>query len=162
MHDCAFGRLFLAESDKGICELQFFDHDHAPLVAALHARYPQATITAQAKSDFSAAMLFQHPPGLRLHLIGTEFQLKVWQALLQIPEGVLVTYSDVAAAAGNARAIRAAASAVAQNRIGYLVPCHRVIRKSGAWGEYGWGAARKRMLIEYEATSARSKTPSGI
>jgi AraC family transcriptional regulator of adaptative response/methylated-DNA-[protein]-cysteine methyltransferase len=107
-------------------------------------------------------MLFQHPRRLKLHLIGTEFQLKVWQALLQIPEGVLVTYSDVAAAAGNARAIRAAASAVAQNPVGYLVPCHRVIRKSGAWGEYGWGAARKRMLIEYEATNARVKAASGI
>ncbi|MFZ5630979.1 MAG: methylated-DNA--[protein]-cysteine S-methyltransferase [Spirochaetota bacterium] len=157
LHECTFGRLFLAETDKGICELQFFDGDEAPFVSALRERWPRAAIESRQRTDFSAATMFQDLPRLKIHLLGTNFQLKVWKALLQIPEGGLVTYSDVALAAGNGKAIRAAASAIAQNPVAYLIPCHRVIRKTGAFSEYRWGAARKRMLIAHEAARAEAR-----
>lgn len=151
LQESPFGKLFVAETPKGICELQFFDDDATPLVAALKDRWPQAEIYARAKSDFPVAEIFRGSPQLKIHLMGTNFQLKVWQALLKIPEAGLVSYSDIAAASGNARAVRAAASAIAQNPVAYLIPCHRVIRKTGAFNEYRWGAARKRMLIAHEA-----------
>ena len=153
LHESPFGKLFVAETAKGICELQFFDDDAAPLITALKDRWPQAEIHAKARPEFPAAELFRGSPKLKIHLMGTNFQLKVWQALLQIPEAGLVSYSDVATAAGNQRAVRAAASAIAQNPVAYLIPCHRVIRKTGAFNEYRWGAARKRMLIAHEAAT---------
>lgn len=153
LHESPFGKLFVAETAKGICELQFFDDDAAPLIAALKDRWPQAEIHAKARPEFPAAELFRGSPKLKIHLMGTNFQLKVWHALLKIPEAGLVSYSDVAAAAGNQRAVRAAASAIAQNPVAYLIPCHRVIRKTGAFNEYRWGAARKRMLIAHEAAT---------
>ena len=150
-HESPFGKMFVAETPKGICELQFFDGDAGPLITALQERWPRAGIHAQANPVFNTAAIFHGSPQLKIHLMGTNFQLKVWQALLQIPEGGLVSYSAVAAAAGNGRAVRAAASAIAENPVAYLIPCHRVIRKTGAFNEYRWGAARKRMLIAHEA-----------
>ena len=150
-HESPFGKMFVAETPKGICELQFFDGDAGPLITALQERWPRAGIHAQANPVFNTAAIFHGSPPLKIHLMGTNFQLKVWQALLQIPEGGLVSYSAVAAAAGNSRAVRAAASAIAENPVAYLIPCHRVIRKTGAFNEYRWGAARKRMLIAHEA-----------
>jgi AraC family transcriptional regulator of adaptative response/methylated-DNA-[protein]-cysteine methyltransferase len=151
LHESAFGNLFVAETDKGICELQFFDNDAAPLVAALQERWPRAKIAARESSDFLVAKIFERSPHLKIHLMGTSFQLKVWQALLKIPEAKLVSYSDVAAAIGNRRAVRATATAIAQNRIACLIPCHRVVCKTGAIGDYRWGATRKRLLIGHEA-----------
>lgn len=164
LHKSVFGDLFVAETDKGICELQFFDSDAAPLVAALQKRWPRAIIKAEAKPDFPVTAIFESSTRLKIHLLGTNFQLKIWQALLQISEGRLASYSDVALAAGNDKAVRAAASAIAQNPVAYLIPCHRVIRKTGAFSEYRWGAARKRMLIAHEAAKSTdtSSTSSAL
>jgi AraC family transcriptional regulator of adaptative response/methylated-DNA-[protein]-cysteine methyltransferase len=85
--------LFIAETDKGICELQFFDDEAAPLITALQKRWPRAIIRTEAKPDFPVAAIFDTPLRLKLHLIGTNFQLKVWQVLLRIPETKVVSYS---------------------------------------------------------------------
>jgi AraC family transcriptional regulator of adaptative response/methylated-DNA-[protein]-cysteine methyltransferase len=85
-----------------------------------------------------------------LVLKGTDFRIKVWEALLRVPEGALTTYGRLAAAVGRPRAVRAVASCVAANDIAALIPCHRVIRSSGALGEYRWGAVRKRALLALE------------
>lgn len=151
LHESPFGKIFIAETPKGICELQFFDGDAATLIAAFGESWPHAEIRAQPNPAFDAAAIFERPSQWKIHLMGTNFQLKVWQALLKIPEGRLVSYSAVAAAAGNGRAVRAAASAIAKNPVAYLIPCHRVIRKSGAFNEYRWGPLRKRLLIAHEA-----------
>ena len=87
---------------------------------------------------------------LRLFLSGTPFQLKVWEALLRIPPGALVAYDDIAVRIGKPGAARAVGGAVGANLIAYLIPCHRVIQRSGAFGEYRWGSARKRLLIGIE------------
>ncbi|HKQ29883.1 MAG TPA: MGMT family protein, partial [Burkholderiales bacterium] len=92
---------------------------------------------------------------LHVFLRGTNFQIKVWEALLRIPPGHVASYEDLAASIGVPSATRAVASAVARNTIGYLIPCHRVIRKSGVIGEYRWGAVRKRALLAWEATAVR-------
>jgi AraC family transcriptional regulator of adaptative response/methylated-DNA-[protein]-cysteine methyltransferase len=86
-----------------------------------------------------------------LHLRGTNFQLKVWEALLRIPEGCLVPYGKIAASLGAPRAVRAVGSAVGSNPVAVLIPCHRVIRSTGHFGDYRWGTERKLVLIGLEA-----------
>lgn len=87
---------------------------------------------------------------LKLHLRGTNFQIKVWEALLSIPTGALTTYEHIATQIGNPRAVRAVGSAVGDNPIAYLIPCHRVIRKSGEFGNYLYGSARKKAILARE------------
>lgn len=156
-----FGDIFIAETDRGICELQFItDMQVSQLASALKHRFPaaQTRFVDVAKTEVTAVF---NGDNLRtaLHLYGTNFQLKVWHALLQVPEASLVSYQQLAAAAGSPNGVRAAASAVANNPIAYLIPCHRVIRKSGAFNQYRWGSTRKKMLIAHEATRAASLTP---
>jgi AraC family transcriptional regulator of adaptative response/methylated-DNA-[protein]-cysteine methyltransferase len=91
---------------------------------------------------------------LKLHLRGTNFQIKVWEALLNIPTGALTTYEHIAAQIGNPRAVRAVGSAVGDNPIAYLIPCHRVIRKSGEFGNYLYGSARKKAILARELVMA--------
>ncbi len=86
------------------------------------------------------------------NLVGTEFQIKVWQAALKIPSGKTVTYQDIANQIGHSKAHRAVANALAQNKIAYFVPCHRVIRKDGKLGGYKWGIERKIKLLDFEKT----------
>jgi AraC family transcriptional regulator of adaptative response/methylated-DNA-[protein]-cysteine methyltransferase len=152
-----FGRYLVASTPKGICQLAFQETgDDVAAVAALRREWPRATLVARvAPSHEQVAAFFHHadPAGtpLHLHLKGTPFQLKVWESLLRIPEGQLTTYAGLAARAGHHSAVRAVASAVGSNPAGYLIPCHRVIRQTGALGEYRWGAGRKMALIGWEA-----------
>jgi AraC family transcriptional regulator of adaptative response/methylated-DNA-[protein]-cysteine methyltransferase len=88
---------------------------------------------------------------------GTNFQVKIWEALLRVPAGTVVTYGDIAHLVGDANASRAVGSAVGKNPVAYLIPCHRVIRKSGVLGEYRWGSARKKLLIGWEAAQASAQ-----
>ncbi|MCA9967241.1 MAG: methylated-DNA--[protein]-cysteine S-methyltransferase, partial [Anaerolineales bacterium] len=88
---------------------------------------------------------------LHLQLQGTNFQVRVWEALLRIPAGQVASYDLVAEMMGEKTAVRAVASAVARNPIGYLIPCHRVIRKTGAFGQYHWGETRKKAILAWEA-----------
>ena len=91
---------------------------------------------------------------IRICLSGTAFQRRVWRALLDVPAGTTVSYGEVARMVGNPGAVRAAATAVASNRVGLLVPCHRIIRNTGALGQFAWGTARKAALLEWERSHA--------
>jgi AraC family transcriptional regulator, regulatory protein of adaptative response / methylated-DNA-[protein]-cysteine methyltransferase len=88
---------------------------------------------------------------VKLHLKGTAFQLKVWETLLKIPEGSLATYKTIAEKINNPNALRAVGSAIGQNPIAYIIPCHRVIQSAGTFGNYHWGATRKTAMIGWEA-----------
>jgi len=151
-----FGEVFIAETDRGICELQFVENQKVgDLVSQVRKRYPAAQIreAETARADVAA---YLEAGGARpdIYLCGTNFQLKVWHALLLVPEATLVTYEQLAAAAGSPAGVRAVASAVAKNPVACLIPCHRVIRKTGAFNQYRWGATRKKMLIAHEAVRA--------
>ncbi|AFM13713.1 methylated-DNA--[protein]-cysteine S-methyltransferase [Turneriella parva] len=153
IQDTRFGKVFIAETDRGICELQFLQNGPiAALVSNLRRRFPAARLREVETPNADIAAYLDHG-GQKpdLYLCGTNFQLKVWQALLLVPESTLVTYDQLATAAGSPRGVRAAASAVAKNPIACLIPCHRVIRKTGAFNQYRWGATRKKMLIAHEA-----------
>ncbi|MGY2133975.1 bifunctional transcriptional activator/DNA repair enzyme AdaA [Hymenobacter sp. HD11105] len=153
--ESAFGRYLVATTPKGICKLVFPETDEAA-VAELHQEWPQASLVAESNavheqvSRFFAGT-FSPTDRFTVHLKGTPFQLKVWAALLQIPEGQLTTYSQLARVAGHERAVRAVGTAVGDNPISYLIPCHRVIRQTGELGQYRWGATRKVALVGWEA-----------
>jgi len=95
-------------------------------------------------------------PTVKLHLKGTDFQLKVWEALLKIPMGKLSTYGNLAAQIGNPRASRAVGAAIGSNPVAFLIPCHRVIQSSGEYGGYRWGSLRKTLLIGWEGAKTNS------
>ncbi|NQY94125.1 MAG: methylated-DNA--[protein]-cysteine S-methyltransferase, partial [Campylobacteraceae bacterium] len=86
-----------------------------------------------------------------LYVKGTNFQINIWKALLNIPDGTITTYADIAKSINKPKAARAVANAIGSNHIGYLVPCHRVLAKSGAMSGYRWGIERKKILVAYEA-----------
>lgn len=155
-HDSPFGRCLLALTGKGICHLGFVDDDGSAL-DELRSAWPGARLQADAAGTRAVAeRIFSRAPdqGAPLHLWvrGTNFQVKVWEALLRIPAGALVSYGDVAAALGTPQASRAVGSAVAQNHVAYLIPCHRVIRQTGAVGDYRWGSARKKAMLAWESS----------
>lgn len=154
------GLLLMAASDRGLCFVQFGDSE-AGLLEQLASEFPQASIApmpASSAPQFSAWMqaLSAHlrgrapAVGLPLDLRGTAFQHRVWTYLLSIPAGELRSYTEVAEGIGSPRAVRAVASACASNRVGVIVPCHRVIRGDGSLGGYRWGLDRKRALIDAE------------
>jgi len=157
-HPCPFGWCLLAETERGICKLAFADDpaDKSVLISELLEEWPEAKL--QENKEATAETLQKVFPlngverkPLHLLLKGTEFQLKVWEALLAVSEGQLVTYSQLAGVAGCPKAVRAVSSAVARNTIAYLIPCHRVIRQSGETNLYRWGSTRKRAMIAREA-----------
>jgi AraC family transcriptional regulator of adaptative response/methylated-DNA-[protein]-cysteine methyltransferase len=127
--------------------------DPAPL-SELTCEWPAATLVRDdaAVAPVAAAIFgdTRADAPMRLHLRGTNFQLKVWEALLRVPEGALISYGDLARRLDMPTAARAVASAVGANPIGYLIPCHRVLRSSGALGGYRWGLERKMVMLEVE------------
>jgi AraC family transcriptional regulator of adaptative response/methylated-DNA-[protein]-cysteine methyltransferase len=144
----AFGNMFLAKSPCGITHLSFFDGDVNESFEVLRKDWPKAELI---RDD-----------GLRmgidpLHVKGTPFQIRVWRALLEIPEGSLFTYGEIAAGLGTPGASRAVGSAVGANRISLLIPCHRVVRADGGLGGYRWGTERKRLMLAREGV----KLPMG-
>jgi AraC family transcriptional regulator of adaptative response/methylated-DNA-[protein]-cysteine methyltransferase len=158
--DSLFGRLIIASTDRGICHMAFTTDDTAGL-DHLHHAFPEAaflsagddSMTLHTAAQAALAGDWSGPDAIRLHLHGTPFQMKVWEALLRIPRGALASYGDVAAAIGAPRASRAVASAIAANPVAVLIPCHRVIRQTGHFGGYAWGEGRKRALIGWEAAA---------
>jgi len=148
-----FGAVLVASTGLGICHLSFADDDAAAL-HNLKQRFPMADFREEwdALQEQALALLHGATPvnRLKLHLKGTPFQLKVWEALLRIPPGRLATYGQLAAAAGTEGAPRAAGTAIGCNPVAYLIPCHRVIRSSGITGEYAWGSIRKKAIIAWE------------
>jgi len=160
-HPTPFGDALLAETERGICGLSFITangspgHGRTAAVANLARDWPLATLVEDeagtrpaVKQIFSPA---DHQQPLPVYLKGTNFQIQVWMALLRVPAGALVTYGTLARAAGQEKAARAVGTAVGHNPIAYLIPCHRVIQKSGQFGSYHWGATRKKALIGWEA-----------
>lgn len=154
------GLMAMAATDKGVCLVQFGD-DEESLVTCLKAEFPHAELIASPAQDapeLDAWMeaLDQHisngapRPDLPLDMRGTAFQMRVWQFLLSIREGDVLSYSEVAAKIDKPKAVRAVASACGKNRIGVLIPCHRVLRGDGGLAGYRWGLARKRALLDAE------------
>jgi len=161
-HTTPFGDVLIAVTERGICALTFVDDDTAERswqqsVDALHQRWHAATLSEDAAISVAfAEAIFEQTENsmqspLQLLLRGTNFQLKVWEALLTIPAGATWSYADIANAIGKPKAVRAVGNAVGANPIGYLIPCHRVIHKSGVVDGYHWGATRKKALLAWEA-----------
>lgn len=150
-HTTPLGEAFIGLTERGICHLRFLDRDADPL-EELRDEWPAAALVEDREAARSRLESLAHPRApIRLWLKGTNFQLKVWEALLRVPEGELVSYASLARATGMPTAVRAVASAVAANPVAWLVPCHRVIRSSGVLGQYRWGPERKAALIGWEA-----------
>jgi len=156
-----FGEYMLAVTSKGICGLIFVDKgSRLPAIKTLKERWPLSIVyesrdsTEPYVSDIDN-QLIQKPVNRNRHayfLKGTPFQIKVWQALLKIPFGTLVSYRDVAVMIGMPTSVRAVANAISINSIAFLIPCHRVINSSGLLGGYRWGMERKMALIGWEAS----------
>jgi AraC family transcriptional regulator, regulatory protein of adaptative response / methylated-DNA-[protein]-cysteine methyltransferase len=158
--DTALGPLLMAATDRGVCFAQF-GQSHAALIAQLKREFPNASHSPSRMADsialdawieaLDAHIAGDAPrPDLPLDLRGTAFQIRVWRFLLQVPQGALLSYAELAAGIGAPKAARAAAGACAANRIAVLVPCHRVLRGDGGLGGYRWGMPRKRVLIDQE------------
>lgn len=163
-HPSPFGECLLAVSDRGVCGLSFASlGNRAELLDDLHRRWRRAIIVED--PDGTAVWMERifplagRDPGaapLPLLLNGTNFQIKVWEALLQIPSGEVVTYGDLARSIGAPGASRAVGQAVGANPIAYIIPCHRVIRKLGVLGGYRWGTVRKRAILGWEMAGRES------
>lgn len=151
-HDSPFGTVLLATTPRGICFLAFAEDDDARALSELAQTWPGAQLRKDAATTapFAAQLGARAATPLRVCVSGTNFQVQVWRALLRIPEGSLTTYAALAAAVGRPSATRAVANAVGANPISWLIPCHRVIRTSGALGGYRWGLDAKRALLAYE------------
>ena len=155
-----FGEIIVARTWDGICDLQFLDFNRLETIHELAQRWGQYTPTTQ--SDTMAQTVervifedYDHPIKLDLH--GTDFQLQVWHELQNIPFGTTATYQQIAVRIGKPKAVRAVATAIAQNPVAMLVPCHRVIHSDGTIGEYHWGRELKRQLIEWEANKLKAR-----
>jgi len=159
--DTPFGKALIAWTTRGICYLAFCDEDCLSHEQELLREWPAAsTIRDDAKSEQQAQRIFSSGSDNRkLHLLlsGTNFQIKVWEALIKTTPSELVSYSTLANLASSPRSSRAVGSAMAKNKIAYLIPCHRVIRESGDIGNYRWGSDRKMAIQVWEA--AHKKTP---
>ena len=156
VHPTPFGPALLAATGRGLCGLHLLDAAQPNAEAALgeiRRNWPQAEFVPNAALTAPlAARAFGEEAGQPLHLLvrGTNFQVKVWEALLRVPAGQVVSYQHVARAIGQPKALQAVGSAVGANPVAVLIPCHRVIRKEGVLGEYRWGAATKKALIGWE------------
>ena len=150
-----FGDLLVASTPKGICHMAFAD-DQQNAFSELKQQFPNAVFRQMMDLvQQNALFIFTHDwsklSEIKLHLKGTAFQLKVWQTLLSIPMGKLSTYGSIAALLDKPSASRAVGTAVGDNPVAFLIPCHRVIRSSGVSGGYHWGNTRKAAMIGWEA-----------
>lgn len=153
-----FGPVLAMGTDRGLCGMAFAADLGAEVVMAdLAGRWPAAHLVEDraAIEPWVSAALGQRG-NTALHLIGAPFQIKVWEALLQIPSGQVTTYSDIAGAIGRPRAVRAVGTAVGRNPVAWLIPCHRALRKSGGLGGYHWGLPVKRAMLAWEAARAEA------
>lgn len=155
-----FGNLMVASTSKGVCYMAFEDPEINAL-SNLKQKFPNATF--QQKMDLiqqHALFIFQNDwsnvSDIKLHLNGTDFQLKVWETLLKIPMGQLSTYGNIAQQIGNANASRAVGTAIGSNPVAFLIPCHRVIQSSGNIGGYMWGNTRKTAIIGWESAKTNN------
>lgn len=159
-HDSPFGEALIATTERGICGLTFHEGSRKAALRDLATRWPNAQIeerprvTAPVASRVFAALEVRDPDAvvpLGILVRGTNFQVKVWRALLQIPVGTVASYEDIATAIGAPAAVRAVGTAIGRNPVAFLIPCHRVIRTTGALGGYRWGLPRKRAMLAWES-----------
>jgi AraC family transcriptional regulator, regulatory protein of adaptative response / methylated-DNA-[protein]-cysteine methyltransferase len=155
-----FGNLIVASTVKGVCFMGFYE-DEPTAFAALQAHFPHAAFSR--KLDMiqqNALFIFQNDWSklheIKLHLKGTDFQLKVWETLLKIPMGQLATYGTIAQQIGNPNASRAVGTAIGSNPVAFLIPCHRVIQSTGTFGGYMWGPTRKTAMIGWEGAKTQT------
>jgi AraC family transcriptional regulator of adaptative response/methylated-DNA-[protein]-cysteine methyltransferase len=158
VHQTPFGRCFIAITERGVCQLEFIDSDNGTEISfeRLDETWPNANITEDlVETEKTIQRIFSprekslNKP-LLLLLQGTNFQLQVWQALLKIPVGCVASYSYLAKAIGKPTASRAIGTAIGNNPISYLIPCHRVLRSDGEIGGYRWGIERKLAILGKE------------
>lgn len=168
-HESPFGEALLLMAEGGLCGLAFVDredgHDKQTALDDMAARWPQARFreapqdTADLAKRIFAEPCAQSRPAVPLVLIGTPFDLQVWRALLQIPIGQLVSYTQIAQHLGRPSASRAVGTANGRNPISFVVPCHRALRGDGSMGGYYWGLTRKRAMIAWEVGWAEVSDP---
>ena len=150
-----FGNIIVASTAKGICHLAFADDEMAAL-HQLQSQFPKATFrqvvdTIQQNALFIFTQDWKDLSKIKLHLKGTPFQIRVWEALLKIPMGDVSTYSGIANTINNPNASRAVGTAIGDNPVAFLIPCHRVIRSTGDFGQYHWGSIRKTAMLGWES-----------
>ena len=150
-----FGNVLVASTDKGICHMAFVDEETNAFRQLQNnfpnAQYEQVVDLRQQQALYIFTHDWSKLNEIKLHLKGTEFQIKVWETLLKIPMGQLTTYGEIAEAIHHPKASRAVGTAVGENPIAFLIPCHRVIQSSGLLGQYHWGSTRKSAMIGWEA-----------
>jgi AraC family transcriptional regulator of adaptative response/methylated-DNA-[protein]-cysteine methyltransferase len=157
VHDTPFGKAFIAVTHRGICNLAFPDQSNiAEYLHDLSRKWPQASLREcpqRTRAVIRAMFDYDEKPDgpLSLCVTGTNFQVSVWRALLQIPPGSVASYSQVASAIGRPSSARAVGLAVGTNPVAFLIPCHRVIRQCGQLGGYHWGVTRKQAMHAWEA-----------
>lgn len=150
--DVFFGKIIICSTKLGASYLAIVNDENTSL-DLLKKRFPGSALTNKTDDFQQSALSFinrRNREGVKLHIKGTEFQLSVWNELLKIPFGTLSTYGDIARIIGRPGSSRAVGSAIGQNPIAYIIPCHRVIKKNGVIGGYRWGLPLKEKLIEYE------------
>ncbi len=161
-----FGGMVIASTPRGICHVAFENNESQGL-ENLQAKFPNAVLQ-HGIDDLQQQVLqifqkdFSALDRIALHLSGTPFQLKVWEALLKIPQGKLTTYGQIAEAIGQPTASRAVGTAIGRNPIAFPIPCHRVIRKSGELGGYMWGTKRKQSIIAWESIYSQRRQGSSL
>jgi AraC family transcriptional regulator of adaptative response/methylated-DNA-[protein]-cysteine methyltransferase len=151
--DTPFGPALAMGTERGLCGLAFAaETGRAAAMADLRARWPRASfVEAPERVEGWVRGAFGGGGEARLHLIGAPFQIKVWEALLQVPSGHVTSYTDLAAAIGRPKAVRAVGTAVGRNPVSWLIPCHRALRKAGGLGGYHWGLGVKRAMLAWES-----------
>lgn len=157
LHETPLGTMFVAVTQRGVCQVDFVDEDAADeMIVKLSKKWPKGKLVSdEASTNHVVETLFaakanERRGPLSLHVRGTNFQLAVWRALLRIPAGKLATYSQIGNAIGYPNAPRAVGNAIGANPIALLIPCHRVIQQSGALGGYRWGTGKKAMVQTWE------------
>jgi AraC family transcriptional regulator of adaptative response/methylated-DNA-[protein]-cysteine methyltransferase len=157
-HDSPFGECLIAKTDRGICWLSFVRNSgRKPLLDELAGAWKNARIVEDPSRTRSLVARIYDPGRwksanpLPVLIKGTNFQIKVWEALLRIPVGTVVSYEDVALYIGFPKAVRAVGNAVGKNPVSFVIPCHRVVRKTAEFGNYGGGPARKKAMLGWEA-----------
>jgi len=156
-----FGSLIVASTKKGICYMAFAD-DQIEALTMLKSTFPNAKYCQlldmiQQNALYIFTQDWSRLNEIKLHLKGTPFQIKVWETLLKVPMGDLSTYATIASAINNPKANRAVGSAIGNNPVAFLIPCHRVIKSTGEFGQYHWGSSRKTAIIGWEAAKTNSQ-----
>jgi AraC family transcriptional regulator of adaptative response/methylated-DNA-[protein]-cysteine methyltransferase len=149
-----FGKALILTTDRGIAGLTFVDGDAKEVLERAREEWPKSAFVPDARAGERAitALFDRHASGApRLLLKGTNFQIKVWSALLRVPPGQLISYGELAREIGRPTAAQAVGRALSANPLGFIVPCHRVIRATGALGDYRWGKARRSAILAWEA-----------